>query len=468
MGINGMNVKKRLNIIGTITTIIYLGLIVAFVMNMFSFDKLQKREEQDYIVKIVKEIERAVLNEDENETKSILTNLVSEYGVEITLDDENETIFKTIPHSVGEEHFNSLNSKAVLLDSSSTLDTPLGVRNLWYAIYNISNSEIMTGYYIRQGIIMVIALVVLAISIGYLGVFILEPLRKLRNSIQHAYDFNFDQIQPSRDALNIEFEEFAGKLENQIHAVSRQHTQLEKALQVEKERLNNTLTVSKSYIHDFKTPLHQVILENDFYIKNLESPSNETIQLAKINNDVIDGLIKNINEVLLLMNSDVHVRMKETELININDLIYETVNGLRFQVEKQGILIDIEMDEIEDIKVNKPAAILLIHNLISNITNHATKGSVANISILDNSDYVSLVFKNESSKENINGMKKSEQIFNAVLSPSTNEYVYSSGNGLFLIKDLAEIMGGTYEFVSNDNIVTIIVKLPKGKEDNYD
>ena len=50
-------------------------------------------------------------------------------------------------------------------------------------------------------------------------------------------------------------------------------------------------------------------------------------------------------------------------------------------------------------------------------------------------------------------MMASENLFSIVGSDTSHKY--SSRQGLFLIKDLAELAGGTYALITNDDTVTI-------------
>lgn len=453
-----MNVKTKLKTLSIITATVYLLIIVVFVVNMLRFDDKQITAEYNFVYKMESSIKEALIQDNYDDIKSQLSKLTDEHSLEIAVDDGEKVIYSTVPHKVGMNHFDTVNKNAVLAESQTSLETPYGVRNVWYLMYTLSDTEVFGSYFANQAILMVIAFVVLSGAIAYLGFYVIKPMIKIRESIEQASNFNFETITPDTDAVNTEFYQFTGKLENKLGLVSRQYTELEKQLQINKEHLKNTLVVSRSFIHDLKTPLHQVILENDFYLANLPYQSEELIELTAINNSVIEKLIKNINEVLLIMKNDVYQELKDKETIDLEELMYEVIKMFNTHIKNKKLSINLEFDNDVHVYSNKTTIRLLLHNLISNMIQYSKENSEASITVFETSESIEISFKNDSSEENIKRMKMSESIFNSI--PS-NDNQFSGGNGLFLIKDLTHILGGEYSLIQSDSIVKVIISIPK-------
>lgn len=120
-----------------------------------------------------------------------------------------------------------------------------------------------------------------------------------------------------------------------------------------------------------------------------------------------------------------------------------------------------ELDYDSEVLINASVVTfqLLIHNLISNLLQYAITDSTVSITLYEEDGYVTLCYRNESSPENILRMQQSEQIFNVI---GNNDNRYSSGNGLFLIKDLTRMLDGTYSLDVHEAKVSTIISFHQG------
>lgn len=71
---------------------------------------------------------------------------------------------------------------------------------------------------------------------------------------------------------------------------------------------------------------------------------------------------------------------------------------------------------------------------------------------------------NMSSESDVERMQNSEQLFNVIVEDVSKDHIYSSGNGLFLIKDLVKVMNGNYDCEVKDQLITISITLPMNNE----
>ncbi|QIK69177.1 hypothetical protein G7062_02245 [Erysipelothrix sp. HDW6C] len=429
-------------------------------MNMINIDEDFAKREQSYIRDVEAKIENA-LSQDVDTIPDELKDLTRAIPLEITVDDGKKVIFTTVPFEIGDELYGQTNKLITLIESKGEFLGDEIDFNVRYVIYKMPEGPFYRDFFYKQIALISIAFGILSVTTIGLSQIFVKPLRKIRESIEKVSDYKFDELPKSDDAINKEFGDLAQKLESGIHAVSLQHTELETELQIQRERLNNSLSVSRSFIHDFKTPLHQLILENDFFISKLDEENDEVRELVQINNDVINRLMTNLNDVLAIMKDDIHTRIQDKELVSLEEVIFETVNIFTPTVRLNNLIMDVSVDEVDDIEINKPTLRLLIHNLVSNMVQYAQEGTELLITVENSGENVMLIFENESSEENSKAMKASEQIFNAVSDDYKKSHKYSSGNGLFLIKDLTSILSGTYNFAINNEVVKITIVVPK-------
>lgn len=146
--------------------------------------------------------------------------------------------------------------------------------------------------------------------------------------------------------------------------------------------------------------------------------------------------------------------------LSIFDLVSLTYDTLRYfgqNFSKRNLMIDLDSPDTLMIESNKVILQLLIHNLMSNIGNYATDDTTVSIGLRLDGPSVIMTYHNQTLPQNIEHMKKSEFLFNVLTDAS---HQYSSGNGLFLIKNLSYLAGGTYVLSTEDESVLITITLP--------
>lgn len=452
-----MNKKNIFSFTSVILLISYIVLIIFFAYNFLSLADSYNGAEKKYISQAEQRLVEA-FSLDESQIVDALNQVIEDYPMELVIVNNKEVFYQTLPYTVGTNLLGSLNRDVLLAEAEGSY--PVGGSDMlvWYSIYQMSDQTYLQQFLSQQLLVVVLAFVVLSIFTFIMQQTLLAPLRKIKTSISKVDRYEFDGIDEATDEVNKSFGKFAHKIENVIHAVSRKHTQLETELQMERERLNNTIMVSRSLVHDFKSPIHQSMIENELFMEE-EKENPKAVEIAQKNIAISDRLMKNINEVLAIMKKDVYSVVSEKEEIDLLELYTETLQLYQPQLFEKELYVNFEADEIK-IMANKASIQLLVHNLISNMVQYSKRKSELDIMVDYQNDTLVLRHQNESSKNNLERMKKSEQLFNVVQSEASGEHVYSSGNGLFLIKDLTELMHGVYQYSVEGNQVEICISLP--------
>ncbi|TDW08863.1 signal transduction histidine kinase [Breznakia blatticola] len=452
-----MNNKHTLKIVTGVLIVGYVMCMGMFIYNFLNLEEVYRENELVYIQDAEKALE-ALFEQNPSDYTKQAEKVIKKYPMELVVrNEQNEVLYKSLPMNAS-SYMGYLNKDALLEEAEGFYEKDDENIIFWYGLYQMKGNENLESYLVNQSMILVGAFVFITIGIFVLGRNLLLPLKRVRDSVSKLETYDFENLGSSEDNVNRELEAFAKKLENNIHAVSRKHTILEQQLQLERERLNNTIIVSRSFIHDLKTPVHQLILENEYSMSNEQLT---TKQIAKMNIELSEKLMKNVNEVLAIMKGNFYNVKAETTDVDFVAVVVDAIKLFSKTLESKQFSLNVSVPEKLVGNFNKSTVQLLIHNLMSNMMKYASAKSELSIYMEQKDTQLKLVFENISSQENIKRMKSSEQLFNAVEVDSGKEHVYSSGNGLFLIKDLTNLLSGTYELSIEGEKVMITILLPR-------
>jgi light-regulated signal transduction histidine kinase (bacteriophytochrome) len=194
-----------------------------------------------------------------------------------------------------------------------------------------------------------------------------------------------------------------------------------------------------SYIssHDLKEPLRNImgfakLLERDIKKKkhnNLE----EYATYINWGVNRLDAIIKDIEDY-----TEVEELSEESELLDLNDVLFQVVQNSPIIDEKENAVI--EIDVLPSINMNKKLAELLFHNIIANgLIYSKTYNPTIKISFITVDDYY--LFR---IKDNGLGIPKEnhEMIFEMFKRLSNDKNATGSGIGLAICKKIVELKNG--------------------------
>ncbi|MFV0362487.1 MAG: hypothetical protein ACK5LL_05280 [Suipraeoptans sp.] len=121
--------------------------------------------------------------------------------------------------------------------------------------------------------------------------------------------------------------------------------------------------------------------------------------------------------------------------------------------------ISFEGPEKVIINHNKVGIQLLINNILSNVSYYSIDGSDIDINITENNDSVTLVSANLGDKENIDRIMKNKLMGYQTGDTNINkENKFSSGNGMYIIRDLKEILDCDYkQSIKGNRVISTLV-----------
>ena len=441
----------------------YITLLSVLVMTVLMLPTWFQKVELSYITETESRIHQVVKETEEQKLMQAIKDLREQYPMEIAIYKNDKTIYNTLPGVKFKDLREILQSQAIVYEAQGTVDGKTQKYDVWYSIYRPSIQIYFNNVITIQFVIIIIASALIITISVMLHRILLKPLTQVKDSLAKLEAYDLDNIKlDADDVITESMQRFAGSLNNKIRAVSRNHTELEHNLQLERERLQNMITVSRGIIHDLKSPLHQTLLENDYFMRTLTTPDEKVTEITEYNIHQMDDTLKQINEVLNFLDTNVQEMTEVKDNFDIIKMFKTTRKSFYRFIEEKQLYLDASMPEVLFVTVNKVTARLILHNLFSNAIQYATNQTDINFAIYIEDNNLIITCENSATPKNLERIRQSESLFTAIPDTDTDDetYVYSTGNGLYLIKELALLVKGTYTINIEEPLVTITVTMP--------
>lgn len=232
--------------------------------------------------------------------------------------------------------------------------------------------------------------------------------------------------------------------------------QLEKALKLQEEIFANVS-------HELKTPLNVIFATNqmlDLYMNSelnadIREKINKGIKVIRQNCYRFTKLIDNIVDVSNIDSGFYKLFLSNEDIVELTRDIIQSV--IEYAQEKRlNIIFNTDVEEkiiaCDPLKIER-----ILLNIISNAIKFSDNGSVIYVNITDKTDFIELSVKDNGigiDKEHINSIFKRYYQIDKSLSRNTE----GTGAGLFLVRSLVELHGGTIDVnseVGKGSIFTI-------------
>jgi signal transduction histidine kinase len=251
----------------------------------------------------------------------------------------------------------------------------------------------------------------------------------LENTLYLREKFQNDLI-----SKNIEFIELNASLEQNVKERTAELEAKSIALQRSNEELKRFSYISS---HDLKEPLRNIMGFAQLLERDIKKKKHDNLEeyATYINWGVnrLDSIIKDIEDY-----TEVEELSEESELLDLNDVLFQVVQNSPIIDEKENAVI--EIDALPSINMNKKLAELLFHNIIANgLIYSKTCNPTIKISFITVDDYY--LFR---IKDNGLGIPKEnhEMIFEMFKRLSNDKNATGSGIGLAICKKIVELKNG--------------------------
>lgn len=224
---------------------------------------------------------------------------------------------------------------------------------------------------------------------------------------------------------------------------------------IENERIKTEFITNIT--HDIKTPLTSIINYTDILAKKeeMDEEAKAYINILGRNSQRMKDLIVDMLEASKAASRNVKV---EKNFIEFNELFLQIYGDFDDQFVKKSLELKYNSDE-ENIYMYTDGNILsrIVQNLLSNINKYAREGTNVEVDVTSKDDLTIKI-------SNISNRKFDERdviLDDAFVKIDKSRNTDGSGLGLYITKNLVELLGGKFNIHLKDDIFTAEVTIKK-------
>ncbi|MGL5041682.1 MAG: hypothetical protein ACRC6X_01085 [Culicoidibacterales bacterium] len=435
MSNKGFNIVTIIFVVGKVILSVILCLFVIRMPMIYAQKKISYNEAAKAGIK------NALEQETDHKVQRKIERVVERYPMEIVIRYNEELIYETLPNLEVIDGKGLINMHVVMEEANVVLTGPKGEYDIWYSIYKISDGEYIWRVFTYQAILVAI---IVTISLGILLIIqynLVRPIKKIKRTIKRLELYELDKIESSNDSLNSRLGIFAKKLKWKIQNYNKVQTRLEYEVEQEKGRLRHTVIVSRAFIHNLKTPLHQFFLENDEVAQDNRSGNRELSIWAKRNANKAEVVLNKINEILRLLDEKGAICVDSMNRVDLVELFLTVKQGFYGRLSLRELSVHVDVPQKLVVDVNETAMALTFDNLLSNAINYAVVGTEIACAIFERDTIITIVVENETTNENIERIERYGGSYELI---GVKEGTCSSGNGLYLLREISSMYQGEF------------------------
>lgn len=441
--------NKRILIV---SIIIYLVFVFVIVQSIYVFRNLYRDAEDAYIEEVQNDITDSLKTD---RWKKELDKLAENVALEIVVRDGNgKRLYSTIDLAQDAQIKGVVNDNAKFLEYFEQTKINGQKGSVWYVIYQVPFIKVLQDFIFKFNIFILFIYIALVLIIIWLQRKLLTPLYQISTSLDRAERNELDEqaLTEADDQLNKRLNNFFLKQKHTLHNIHGRNTNLEIELALEREHLENTINLSKAMVHDLKGPLHNQLLESEMTLMKTKEREQRVLLEKEIT--IYNQLLLEINDILHQLRENVYQFDAGLELFDLVEMVRTSQLYQMNELKHKQVSFFFDGPEQAMIYQNKVAVRLLLHNISSNMVHYTLENSELEILLELVNNEAHLTFKNVAQDHHIEKIMESEK--SPLLEPhETSDYSYSSGNGIYLIKDLAKFLHGSCEYqVEGDYVVT--------------
>ncbi|MBO0454760.1 sensor histidine kinase [Candidatus Enterococcus murrayae] len=448
-----------------VSIIIYVIFVCVIVQSVYVFRNLYRDAEDAYIEQVQKDIQEALQTKH---WKADLDKIVENVALEVIIrDQEGNRLYSTIELADNAKIKGVVNDNAKFLESFEQTRINGEKGSLWYVIYQVPFVKVLQDFIVKFNVLILLIYIALVLIIIWLQRKLLTPLYQISTSLDRAERNELDEqaLTEVDDQLNERLNNFFLKQKHTLHSVYGKNTHLEIALALEREHLENTINLSKAMVHDLKGPLHNQLLESE--MKLIETKERQQREFFKNEIAIYNQLLLEINDILHQLRENMYEFDAGIEQFDLVDMVRTSQLYQMNELKHKKLSFFFDGPEQAMIWQNKVAVRLLLHNISSNMVHYTLENSELEILLEQVDKDVHLTFKNVTQNHHIQTILESNQ--SPFLKPKvTKDYSYSSGNGIYLIKDLAKFLHGSCEYLIEENYVVTRLVIPNEEKCDED
>ncbi len=233
-------------------------------------------------------------------------------------------------------------------------------------------------------------------------------------------------------------------------AKTKEFDQLNKSLNKMTQKAFNDFKQQKEFTenasHEMQTPLAIVQANLELLMQSSHLKEEEMNQLQAIENTI--KKLGSLNKALLLLSKIDNNQFKESEKINLVDVINKALNNYQDLIQAKNITLDVYFNNDLFLVVNPALAYILITNLLQNAIRHNHEGGKISINLMIDT----LTISNSGEALTIN---ENDLFVRFKKNDSSKE---SLGLGLSIVKSITALYNFKIEYKYIHHLHTFIVK----------
>lgn len=330
------------------------------------------------------------------------------------------------------------------------------------------NKEAIYGFFCLVNIILILYFFMVLTGFPVLyGIFIMPVLRLMLMGEDEVVQNRILRAAIAETQSYVDITVFSPMMKESTYEALMDLTRIKDSMyqaaqaQVKSQKMKTELITNIS--HDLKTPLTSIINYADILSKKdvMDDEAKNYIHILGRNSERLKSMIINLIEASKTGSGNVTL---EPVIIDFNELIGQIYGDVAADYESRNLNFAYTSD-VEDIPIYTDGNVLsrVVQNLFTNCYKYAKEGTTvtANTSVVGEKIYFNM--KNRSkNKINQSTAELSSQFIRGDKSRTTE----GSGLGLYIAKNLVEILGGEFRMIIDGDYFQVFIELPKEIESN--
>ncbi len=231
----------------------------------------------------------------------------------------------------------------------------------------------------------------------------------------------------------------------------------------ELNKIKNNLIVRSSY--ELKTPLTSIYNASEILLKNytnqLEERAVELLKIIYKGGKRLKTLILNLTEISKIKSKKLELNV---EFLNISKIIHECINELSYLASEREQFLNVLVDEIIYIYIDKYKIKQVISEIILNAIHNTPPNGIISINLQKYSDYINVIIKDTGVGFTEAEKTKVFKEFGKIERYGKGMDIITDGMGLglYISKNIVELHGGKIwvESEGRNQGSIVVIKLP--------
>ncbi|TLG71817.1 sensor histidine kinase [Culicoidibacter larvae] len=453
---NGLN-KQRSRFIFFAVVAVYIVLIILLNVFLLNIPGIYQSTAEDRAATVKTDI-LAVL-QGSNPDKSVAFDaLREEYKFELVVLSGDTTIYSTMPIDDFNKLDGIIDSEALNYQERDSYVFNGTDYQVWMAIYKYSSQSFfeLILYIVIGSVVILSGLIIVLIFVMFRS--LISPLQRLRDNIFKLKEYRLSEVaagnaESEYDSISEELSHFSADLEGKITTFGVQYSQLERELKSKHEQYKDKINLVRALIHDIKSPLSIEQMQIDQLKIDLRDDEQQLHRVELLQKSV-DKIMNEMVDVLKILDINA-TQMTKQEV----DLVATSKELLRIFLpvfQEQGVTYELIAPPKMIIKINAIELKQIIHNILSNAAQYTKPGGIFELDLYEDNGQVHITAYNDVADTKAIDFERVFDLFYY----ANNQDNYSTGIGMFTIKNMVEANGGTCSFAEYQDGVRLHITLP--------